>query len=73
MKSFNCPDCNIPEYGGDNDLCLLCIRTQKPVPTVVAPPMNTIPDVCKRCSNHPTNGGTGICNCTLPDLNKITC
>ena len=24
-----------------------------------------IPDVCKSCSNHPSNGGSGICNCTL--------
>ena len=24
-----------------------------------------IPDSCKNCSNHPSNGGSGICNCTL--------
>lgn len=24
-----------------------------------------IPDVCKSCRNHPSNGGSGICNCTL--------
>ena len=24
-----------------------------------------IPDACKFCSNHPSNGGSGICNCTL--------
>ena len=24
-----------------------------------------IPDACKSCSNHPSNGGSGICNCTL--------
>lgn len=24
-----------------------------------------IPDACKSCSNHPANGGSGICNCTL--------
>ena len=24
-----------------------------------------IPDPCKTCSNHPNNGGSGICNCTL--------
>lgn len=22
-------------------------------------------DVCKNCSNHPSNGGSGICNCIL--------
>ena len=24
-----------------------------------------VPDACKSCSNHPSNGGSGICNCTL--------
>lgn len=23
------------------------------------------PDPCKNCSNHPSNGGSGICNCIL--------
>lgn len=26
---------------------------------------NDIPSPCKTCSTHPTNGGDGICNCTL--------
>ena len=25
----------------------------------------SIPAACKTCSNHPSNGGSGICNCTL--------
>jgi len=25
-----------------------------------------IPECCKGCSNHPSNGGSGICHCTLP-------
>lgn len=25
----------------------------------------TIPDPCRGCSNHPSNGGSGICFCTL--------
>ena len=24
-----------------------------------------IPSACKNCSNHPSNGGSGICHCTL--------
>lgn len=24
-----------------------------------------IPDGCKKCPNHPINGGSGICHCTL--------
>ena len=31
-----------------------------------------IPDACKNCSNHPSNGGSGMCNCTL-GLPTITC
>ena len=26
---------------------------------------NYIPEACRSCSNHPSNGGTGICHCTL--------
>jgi len=25
-----------------------------------------IPSCCRNCSNHPSNGGSGICHCTLP-------
>lgn len=25
-----------------------------------------MPDVCKKCHTNPNNGGSGICNCTLP-------
>ena len=31
-----------------------------------------IPEACRNCSNHPSNGGSGICNCTL-GMTKITC
>ena len=26
---------------------------------------DTIPEYCAACPNHPSNGGTGICNCIL--------
>ena len=31
-----------------------------------------IPDACRSCSNHPSNGGSGICNCTL-GMPQVTC
>lgn len=31
-----------------------------------------IPAACKHCSNHPSNGGSGICHCTL-GLEPIKC
>ena len=30
-----------------------------------------IPEACKNCNNHPSNGGSGICFCTL-GIPKIT-
>ena len=27
---------------------------------------DSTPDCCKPCPNHPSNGGSGICNCVLP-------
>ena len=29
--------------------------------------ISTIPEPCKTCPNHPSNGGSGMCNCTLGD------
>lgn len=31
-----------------------------------------IPVNCRRCSNHPSNGGSGICYCTLGGA-EVTC
>ena len=30
--------------------------------------LSWIPDACRGCSNHPSNGGSGICHCTLGNL-----
>ena len=27
-----------------------------------------IPECCRNCQNHPSNGGSGVCNCTLPSM-----
>ena len=34
--------------------------------------LNETPNACKNCPNHPSNGGSGFCNCTLGQP-KITC
>ena len=31
-----------------------------------------IPPACKSCPQHPSNGGSGICHCTLGTL-QVTC
>jgi len=86
MKEYNCPDCE------RNDSCEGCPRTlQRNIDTKIEhiPPYfpdsfiwpknyDGIPSCCRHCSNHPINGGTGICNCTAPlfcsdNPWKITC
>ena len=37
----------------------------KPTAPTIYWPQNGIPEACRSCSNHPSNGGTGICHCTL--------
>ena len=32
----------------------------------VKPTYDPVPPCCRNCSNHPRNGGSGICCCTLP-------
>lgn len=33
---------------------------------ITDPTINNIPTCCQQCSNHPSNGGSGVCHCTLP-------
>ena len=35
--------------------------------------LTDIPACCVNCPNHPSNGGSGICNCASPYLNQTTC
>jgi hypothetical protein len=74
MKEYDCPDCE------RTDSCEGCHRVilKNAVTTTTTPygykmwedyrkanDFNCVPDTCKRCSNHPINGGSGICHCTL--------
>ena len=43
----------------------------KPTASVVWP-QPYIPEACRSCMNHPSNGGTGICHCTLGSP-SVTC
>ena len=33
---------------------------------------HVVPAACKNCPNHPSNGGSGNCNCIL-GMTKVTC
>lgn len=37
------------------------------------PTIGNIPACCVNCPNHPSNGGSGICNCAAPYLGQVTC
>ena len=32
-----------------------------------------VPDACNKCPNHPSNGGSGNCNCMLGMAANVTC
>ena len=70
MKQYNCPDCMVVE-----DSCDGCQRAASIPSNKIESPItdwfkngqwNYIPSCCRYCSNHPSNGGSGICHCTLP-------
>lgn len=44
-------------------------------PATIAPQVHhpLIPEACRGCANHPSNGGSGICTCTLGNTFQITC
>lgn len=75
MKQYNCPDCQMT-----NGSCEGCSRTFSTTNTTnisITTPINLldtlnnnyfIPIQCRGCSNHPSNGGSGICNCIIGSM-----
>lgn len=81
MVVYTCPKCgsdlqeevlasNPPQY---RKFCIQCgwSHTESEreeiyrIPYTFADAASTIPEACRGCSNHPSNGGTGVCQCTL--------
>lgn len=77
MKQYNCPDCTHTE-----DICENCTRYQmyhrtnfeynilwpyQPTITFETQTITNILPACRNCPNHPSNSGSGNCNCTLGD------
>lgn len=76
MKLYNCPDCTHTE-----DTCENCTRYRmyhktnfikydiqqpyRPTTTFETKTFTNIPPACQNCPNHPSNGGSGNCTCTL--------
>lgn len=57
MKRCTNPKCGWSYTEGDD----VVVRIPYQIPNDFG-----IPDCCRNCSNHPRNGGSGICCCTLP-------
>lgn len=68
MKEYNCPDCSI-----NTDSCIGCHRINNSNKTDLEVDWSkfsiystsAIPEACKHCATHPSNGGDGICWCVL--------
>lgn len=71
MKLYNCPDCTHIE-----DTCENCSRYQMYHRTNITEvniswpyhetlTFSNISPACQNCPNHPSNGGSGNCTCTL--------
>ena len=65
MKEYSCPDCNI-----ETNSCNGCPRvlnqhtdnkTEIDWSKFSIYSRDTVPDACKYCAAHPSNGGDGIC------------
>lgn len=79
MKEYSCPDCDL-----QTNSCNGCPRIYKSTHTSSGDPSkqfvdwskltvyNNIPETCKHCATHPSNGGNGICWCVLGSYH-ITC
>lgn len=68
-ESKPCSTCEHCEhYSTAVQRCLLVSCEYKPAKVAWV----DIPDPCKHCSTHPSNGGSGNCNCTL-GTPKIDC
>jgi len=71
---MRCPECEFIWYGR-------VPKDQLRIPLLPSTPYdwNTsgeyIPEFCRNCGNHPSNGGSGICNCVLPYFGQggVTC
>ena len=55
------------EHRGKDGYCKLirCANPKYEYSVTIMTKHNTIPPGCIHCFNHPSNGGSGFCNCTV--------
>lgn len=63
----SCPKCGWFWEGEPDQVVRVPFREE-----IKAPAWDDIPPACVGCSNHPSNGGSGICHCMLGSP-VITC
>lgn len=76
---YNCPDCPMDKVKLANP-CQYCKRGSSETITTITThnkpyvvyPHSSQYDPCEKCSNNHANGGTGVCNCTLPYMQGTT-
>ena len=68
MKEYNCPDCQRTDSceGCPRTIDTFKVTTPPYFPDSITRENSYIPSCCRNCSNHPSNGGSGICCCSLP-------
>lgn len=70
MKKYSCPDCHI-----NTNSCDGCPRINSQFvdwSKLNIKSYDNIPDSCRYCATHPSNGGDGICWCVSGSYH-ITC
>ncbi len=86
MKRYNCPDCSLnvtsclgcPRMKDLQPTLPYDDLIDKNVPIIKDPLSRSWNEYgfnykcCERCPNNPANGGSGICNCTLPYMESGT-
>lgn len=76
MSLYNCPDCiffdrpcgDCPRVtrNHDEERGNRLPQDYHPLEDLLKDYNTIIPSCCRNCSNHPFNGGSGMCHCTLP-------
>lgn len=64
---FYCPMCT--SIINKNNGTVVPAEPASPFTGIKMPMFYMMPDSCKQCGNHTSNGGSGICHCTIPLMN----
>ena len=74
MCNNNCENLNveIEKLNAEIEKLKSELQRLKGISSLGVDPCYDIPVNCRNCSQHPSNGGSGICHCIL-GMTKVTC